>query len=170
MSTTNRRCKGSLKIIAANQGYKKLLFVPWKVFQEKSLSAEGYLLCFKAALSLDSKWSADFHDKLVCYSICSVEANYGIPRLFKDLPSIMKEIRMQICHRQWLVVASQQGFCDGVKMSRRFHEHNESSLQRLSEDYCSKSRLQEVVICAMEGISRKKSFCRRLFVVFQGGS
>jgi hypothetical protein len=40
--------------------------VPWKVFQEKSLSAEGYLLCFKAALSLDSKWSANFHDKLVC--------------------------------------------------------------------------------------------------------
>jgi hypothetical protein len=109
----------------------------------------------------------------------SVEANYGIPRLFKDLPSIKKEIRMQICHRQWLVVASQQGFCDKVKngwllrrskMSRRFHEHNESLLQRLSEDYCSKSRLQEVVICAMEGISRKKSFCRRLFVVFQGGS
>jgi hypothetical protein len=70
MSTANRRCKGSLKIIAANQGYKKLLFVPWKVFQEKSLSAEGYLLCFKAALSLDSKWSADLCDKLVCYSIC----------------------------------------------------------------------------------------------------
>jgi hypothetical protein len=70
MSTTNRCCKGYLKIIAANQGYKKLLFVPWKVFQEKSLSAEGYLLCFKAALSLDSKWSADFHDKLVCYSNC----------------------------------------------------------------------------------------------------
>jgi hypothetical protein len=90
----------------------------------------------------------------------------------------MKEIRMQICHRQWLVVASQQGFRDGVKMSRnfmstanhRFHEHSESSLQRFPEDYCSKSRLQEVVICAMEGISRKKSFCRRLFVVFQGGS
>jgi hypothetical protein len=98
------------------------------------------------------------------------EANYSIPRLFKDFPSIMKEIRMQICHRQWLVVASQQGFRDGVKMSRRFHEHSESSLQRFPEDYCSKSRLQEVVICAMEGISRKKSFCRRLFVVFQGGS
>jgi hypothetical protein len=50
------------------------------------------------------------------------EANYGIPRLFKGLPSIKKEIRMQICHCQWLVVASQQGFRDGVKMSRRFHE------------------------------------------------
>jgi hypothetical protein len=98
------------------------------------------------------------------------EANYGIPRLFKDLPSIKKEIRMQICHCQWLVVASQQGFRDSEKMSRRFHEHSESSLQRFPEDYCSVSRLQEVVICAMEGISRKKSFCQRLFVVFQGGS
>jgi hypothetical protein len=82
----------------------------------------------------------------------------------------MKEIRMQICHRQWLVVALQQGFRDGVKMSRRFHEHSESSLQRFPEDYCSVSRLQEVIIRAMEGISRKKSFCQRLFVVFQGGS
>jgi hypothetical protein len=69
MSTANRHCKGFLKIIAVSQGYKKLLFVPWKVFQEKSLSAEGYLLCFKAALSLDLKWSADLCDKLVCYSI-----------------------------------------------------------------------------------------------------
>jgi hypothetical protein len=98
------------------------------------------------------------------------EANYSIPRLFEDSPRIKKEIRMQICHRQWFVVASQQGFRDDVKMSCRFHEHNESLLQRFPEDYCSKSRLQEIVICAMEGISRKKSFCRRLFVVFQGGS
>jgi hypothetical protein len=82
----------------------------------------------------------------------------------------MKEIRMQIWHRPWLVVASQQGFCDSVKMSRRLHEHSELSLQRFPEDYCSVSRLQEVIICAMEGISRRKSFCRRLFVVFQGGS
>jgi hypothetical protein len=66
---------------------------------------------------------------------------------------------MQICHRQWLVVASQQGFRDSEKMSRRFHEHSESSLQRFPEDYCSVSRLQEVIIRAMEGISRKKSFC-----------
>jgi hypothetical protein len=57
-----------------------------------------------------------------------------------------------------LVVVSQQGFRDGVKTSRRFHEHSESSLQRFPEDYCSDSRLQEVVICAMEGISRKKVF------------
>jgi hypothetical protein len=70
MSTANRRCKGYLNIIAANQGYKTLLFVPWKIFQEKSLSAESYLLCLKAALSLDSKWSADICDKLVCYSNC----------------------------------------------------------------------------------------------------
>jgi hypothetical protein len=77
---------------------------------------------------------------------------------------------MQICHCQWLVVASQQGFRDSEKMSRRFHEHSESSLQRFPEDYCSVSRLQEVIIRAMEGISRKKSFCQRLFVVFQGGS
>jgi hypothetical protein len=35
MSTTNRCCKGSLKIIAANQGYKRLLFVPWKAFQDE---------------------------------------------------------------------------------------------------------------------------------------
>jgi hypothetical protein len=88
----------------------------------------------------------------------SVEANCGIPRLFKDLPRLKKEIRMQIRHRQWLVVASQQDFCDGKKMSRGCHEQNESLLQRLSEDSCSESRLQEVVICAMEGISRKKSF------------
>jgi hypothetical protein len=82
----------------------------------------------------------------------------------------MKEIRMQICHRQWLIVALQQGFRDGVKMSRRFHEHSELLLQRFPEDYCRKSRLQEVVICVMKGISKKKFFCQRLFVVFQGGS
>jgi hypothetical protein len=73
MSTTNRRCKGPLKIFATNKDYKKLLLVPWKVFQEKSLSAEGYLLCFKEALSLDSKWSADLCDKLVCCSADSLK-------------------------------------------------------------------------------------------------
>jgi hypothetical protein len=73
MSTANRRCKGFLKIIAANQGYKKLLFVPWKEFQGKCLSAEGYLMRFKMVPSLDSKWSADFHDKLVCCSVGSLK-------------------------------------------------------------------------------------------------
>jgi hypothetical protein len=41
---------------------------------------------------------------------------------------------MQICHRQWLVVVSQQGLRDSEKMSRQFHEHSESSLQSSPED------------------------------------
>jgi hypothetical protein len=78
--------------------------VSWKTFENKSLSAEGYLLCFKAALSLDSKWSADFCDKLVCCICWFTEANYGIPRLFKDLPSIKKEIRIKfVIANGWLL-------------------------------------------------------------------
>jgi hypothetical protein len=60
--------KRFLKISELPKGYLKLLFVSWKTFKNKSLSAEGYLLRFKAALSLDSKWSADLCDKLVCCS------------------------------------------------------------------------------------------------------
>jgi hypothetical protein len=50
-----------------------LLFVSWKTFENKSLSAKGYLLCFREALSLDSKWSADICDKLVCCSADSLK-------------------------------------------------------------------------------------------------
>ena len=39
MSTTNRRCKGSLKIFAASQGYTKFLFMLLKALKAEEHTA-----------------------------------------------------------------------------------------------------------------------------------
>jgi hypothetical protein len=39
MSTTNHRCKGSLKIFAASQGYPKFLFMLLKAFKAEEHAA-----------------------------------------------------------------------------------------------------------------------------------
>jgi hypothetical protein len=78
------------------------------------------------------------------------EDHYGVSRLPEVVIYAVEGISRQRNECRWLIVASLQGFCDGVKMSRRFFEHSESLLQVIADDYYDAPRLLEVFVCTME--------------------
>ena len=60
LSTVSHYCKWSLKIITVYQGYLKLLFMQWKVFQDKEMNADGWLSHCSVFFVMASKKAVDY--------------------------------------------------------------------------------------------------------------
>ena len=163
-------CKFPIRPFWVFQGCKKFLFTPWKVIEAKEVHSDGWLLRRSKVFVTVSKHNVKSINTVNCFFQMIANNYYGAPKSSKVSICTIEGNRKWKSHCWKPLVILQRVFVLDSGWDQIIFEHASLSLQEFAEGFKANSRISEVFICAIEDIWKQKSFCRRLFVVFQGGS